>query len=148
MAQRFRRPCSPAATKSNPAKPFSSSASFPTTSSQQSPLARKPLPNRWPQPQEKSRVQLRPRFARRSFLPLPCPRRIGLTSRPKLPHRLRQSKIDLPSARLLKHQDRRHPSRRRRHASASRPPSLSAVGPFTRFLTVGRSRKVLAFNKM
>src|SRR6266852_3460837 len=145
MAPRFRRPCLPLATKSNPARPFSSCASCRTISCPP-PLARQPSPNRPPPPQERFPLPLQ--FGRPSFpLRLPRPRRSALTRyRKRLPHPL-QSKIDPPRAQLPHLQDRQHPAQYHRCAQDSRRNSPSAVGLFTRFPTVGKSRKVLAFNK-
>src|SRR6266852_3335457 len=149
MAQKFRRPCSPPATKSNPAKRYLWFASCRTISCPP-PLARQPLPNRQPPPQEKSPLplQLPLQFGRPSFpLRLHRPRRRALTRyRKRLPHPL-QSKIDPPRAQLPHLQDRQHPAQYHRCAQDSRRNSPSAVGLFTRFPTVGKSRKVLAFNK-
>src|SRR6266478_1030893 len=153
MAQKFRRPCSPPATKSNPAKRYLWFASCRTISCppplarQRSP-SRKPLPNRQSLPQEKSPLQLPLLFFARPSFPnqFPLPPRSALTRYPKDLGPLLASKIDPPQGRSLQLQDLQHPPRR--HAPASHPRSPSAVGPFTKFPAVGKSRKVSAFNKM
>src|SRR5713226_4552546 len=148
MAQRFRRPCSPPATKSNPAKPFSSSTSFRTISSPQAPPPTLSL-NRQPHPQEKSPVLLAPRLIRLSLPRLL--QRLCQTAPTRRPMRLRhprQSKIDPPSGQSPPLPKLQHPARHSLRVPASPRYSASAVGPFTRFQTVGKSRKVLAFNKM
>src|SRR5260370_3334644 len=98
MAQRFRRPCSPPATKSNPARPFSSFASSPTTSYLLPPPVPTPPLSRQPPYQGKSKLQFPRKFAR-PLLPLlpPRPPQTALTSRPhRLPHP-RPFKTHLPN---------------------------------------------------
>src|SRR5229473_385044 len=145
-AQKFRRPCSPPATKLSPARPFSSSALFRTTSYLPLPPAPTPPLSRQPPNQGKSKLQFPRKFARPLLLP-PRPRQTALTRRPKRLRHPRHSKIDLPNAQSRQLRDRRHLAPHSRRAQASHPPSPSAVGPFTRSLTAGRSRKVSAFNK-
>src|SRR5216683_3668369 len=149
MAQRFRRPCSLPATKSSPAKPFSSSASFATTSYPQLPPARRPSANRQPPPQEKSPAQLPLPFARPLFqLQLPRSRRTAVTRRPMLLRPPHQPKTAPPNVQPLPLLARPRPAPHYLRAPANPLPSPSAVGPFTTFPTVGKSRKALAFNKM
>ncbi len=148
MAQKFRRPCSPPATKSNPAKRYLWFASCRTISCPP-PLARQPLPNRQPPPQEKSLVRPPLRFSHPSFpLRLHRLRRRALTRYRKRLRHPPQSKIDPPNVLSPLLRDRQYLARYPLHASASHPLSPSAVGPFTKFPAVGKSRKVLAFNKM
>src|SRR6266478_509100 len=128
MAQRFRRPCSPPATKSNPAKPFLSYALLRTTNSPQPPPARHPLPNRQPLPQEKSPLPLPLQFAHLSFpRRFLRPRRRALTRYRKRLRHPPQSKIDPPNVLSRQLQDRRHLAPHSRRAQASHPPSPSAV---------------------
>src|SRR5713101_4909793 len=121
MAPRFRRPCSRLATKSNPAKPFSSCASCRTISCPP-PLARQPLPNRQPLPQEKSPLPLPLQFGRpwfpRQFL---RPRRRALTRYRKRLRHPPQSKIDPPNVLSPLLRDRQYLARYPLHASASHP---------------------------
>src|SRR6266480_945085 len=149
MARRFRRPCSLPATKSNPAKLFSLCASFPTTSLLQLLPAPRPSLNRQPPSLGKSRLQLPLPFVRPSLpCPLPLPRQTALTKcRIRLNSRL-PPKYDPSQAWSRQLQDRQRLPPYRQYALASHPRSPSAVGLFTRFPTAGKSRKVLAFNKM
>src|SRR5260370_912675 len=149
MAQRFRRPCSPPATKSSPAKPFSLCASFRTTNSPQIPPAQRLSLNRQALLEENFPVQLPLRLANlslRALLPLPRP---NARTRPpthlRLPH---QSKIAPPNVQSPQLQGLPHRAPHYLRAPANLLPSPSAVGPFARFPMVGKSKKVLAFNKM
>src|SRR5260370_22313395 len=116
MAQRFRRPCSPLGTRSNPARPFSSFASFGTTSYQRLLPVRRPLVSRHPPPQEKCSVLLPLRFARPSFrrrppCPLPQPRQSAPTRCPIRPPLPLHSKIDRPHTRASQRNGRPRPAR-------------------------------------